>query len=250
MSSRALLRVPPIALVCILASGSAALSWPLKLIAPRLQAKFRNAAFGWWGRVMCRIMGMRVKVEGQAPRGKFFLVANHVSYVDIMLIASQAPAAFVAKSELARWPILGSMFYTVDTIFIDRARKRDLLRVMRRVEDCRRRGLGILVFPEGTSSKGEGILRFKPSLLQLAAAQDDPVHYATLHYQVAGEEPAHKLVCWWDDTPFLSHFMRLLSLPYFEATLRFGDEPILAGDRKILAERLRSAMSESFTPID
>ncbi len=249
MSPRVLLRVPLVALVSLLASGSATVSWPLKLVAPRRQAAIRNAIFRWWGRSMCRIMGMRVEVEGRVPSGRFFLVANHVSYVDIMLIASQAPAAFVAKSELARWPILGTMFYTVDTIFIDRGRKRDLLRVMRRVESCLERGLGILIFPEGTSGKGEEISRLKPSLLQLAVAQGLPVHYATLSYRAPGEAPAQRVICWWDATPFITHFMRLLSLPYFEATLRFGSEPVLADNRKVLAQRLRAAMAESFTPI-
>ncbi len=198
---------------------------------------------------MCRIMGLRVEVEGEAPQGRFYLVANHVSYVDIVLLASLIPAAFVAKADLARWPILGWMFLSADTIFIDRGRKRDLLRVMKRVQKCLDRELGVLVFPEGTSSKGEEVLRFKPSLLQLAAERGHAVHYATLSYRAPGRRPAHQMVCWWDDTPFVRHLLRLLGLPYFEASVRFGNEPIHAGDRKQLAQQLRSAMAASFTPM-
>ncbi len=245
MSLRALLRLPAILLVSVLASVTMTVARPLILVAPRRQLAIRNAAFRWWGRTLCRIMGMRVEVEGEAPTGRFFLVANHVSYVDIILLASQISAAFVAKASLASWPLLGLMFLGADTIFINRARKRDLLRVMERVRGCLERDLGILIFPEGTSGKGEEILRFKSPLLQLAAERDQPVHYATLSYRAPGEEPTHRIVCWWDDTPFLSHLSRLLDLPYFEATVCFGRAPIHAGDRKVLAEQLRSAMTES-----
>jgi 1-acyl-sn-glycerol-3-phosphate acyltransferase len=246
---RALLRVPAVFLVSLLAAGTMTVVRPLILVAPRRQLAIRNAAFRWWGRVMCRIMGLRVEVEGETPTGRFFLVANHVSYVDVILLASQVPAAFVAKISLARWPLLGWMFLAADTIFIDRARKRDLLRVLDRVRGCLKRDLGVLIFPEGTSGKGEEIMRFKSPLLQLATEERQPVHYVTLTYRAPGRRPAHEVVCWWNDTPFLYHLLRLLGLPYFEATVRFGREPVLAGDRKALAEELRSAMTASFTPI-
>lgn len=249
MSLRVLLRVPAVAFVSLLASGTMLVVQPLTLVAPRLQLALRNAAFLWWGKAMCRIIGLRVEVEGEAPSGRFFLVSNHLGYIDIILLASQTSAAFVAKATLARWPILGWMFFTADTIFINRASKRDLLRVMGRVRGCLERDLGVLIFPEGTSGKGEEILRFKPSLLQLAAEQNQPVHYVTLTYRAPGDLPAHQTICWWDDTPFLSHLLRLFGLPYFEATVCFGKEPILAGDRKILAERLRASMTETFTPV-
>ncbi len=249
MSLRAILRGPAILLVSVLASVTMTITRPLIMIVPRRQLAIRNAAFLWWGRVMCRIMGIRVRVEGQPPRGRFFLVANHVSYVDIIVLASQITAAFVAKASLARWPLLGLMFLSADTIFINRGLKRDLLRVMEQVRDCLGRDLGILVFPEGTSGKGEEILRFKSPLLQLAAERDQAVHWVTLSYRAPGDRPAHQTVCWWDDTHFLKHLVRLLGLPDFEATLRFGQAPIQAGDRKVLAERLRAAMTESFTPI-
>ncbi len=246
---RVLLRLPFVFLACCLASGTMVAARPLVWIAPRLQLKIRNAAFLCWGRAMCRIMGMRVDVEGEPPAGRFYLVANHVSYVDIILLASQISAAFVAKADLSRWPVLGWMFLSADTIFIDRGRRRDVLRVMKRVQKCLDRELGVLVFPEGTSGKGEEILRLKPPLLQLAAEQGQPVHHATLTYRTQGERPAHQVVCWWDDTPFVLHFLRLLGLPGFEASVRFGGEPVLAADRKALATQLRSAMEASFTPI-
>ena len=246
---RALLRVPLVLLVSALASGTILAVRILRPVVPRVQLAIRNAVFRTWGKTLCRIMGMRIEVEGTPPSGGFFLVTNHVGYVDIMLLASQVAATFIAKADLRRWPILGWMFSSADTIFIDRTRRKDILRVMERVKGCLDRGLGVLLFAEGTSGKGEEVLRLKPSLLELAAAERYPVHYAILTYRTPGEIPAHQMVCWWDDTPFVTHFVRLLGLPSFEATLRFGSEPILASDRKTLAEQLRSAMAETFTPV-
>ncbi len=249
MSLRTFLRLPLVVLVTLLAHVTIFVSAPLKSVAPRRQLRIRNTAFRRWGRRMSRIMGMRITVEGSPPSGRFFMVANHVSYVDIILLASQVGSAFVAKADLRGWPLLGWIFATADTIFIDRARKKDLLRVMALVKKCLDRGLGVLIFPEGTSGKGQEVLRLKPSLLQLAADEGYPVHYATLSYRTNGETPAHRLVCWWDATPFVTHFLRLLGARGFEATLRFGTEPVQAGDRKALAEKLRAVMAASFTPV-
>ncbi len=248
-SVRILFRAPLIALVSLLASGMILASAALRPFLPALQLRLRNASFRWWGRQLCRLMGIKVEVEGLPPTGPFFLVANHVSYVDIILLAALVDCAFVAKADLRAWPLLGWAFRNADTIFIDRGRKKDLLRVMQQVRGYLDRGIGVLIFPEGTSSKGEEILPLKASLLEIAAEATKPVHFATLSYRTQGGMPAHKAVCWWDDTPFVVHLLRLLGLPSFEASVTFGTQPLAANDRKTLAEQLRSAMAERFTPI-
>lgn len=211
----------------------------------------RNWAFRLWGRGLCRIFGMRIEVEGTPPCGAFFLVANHLSYLDIPLIATQVDAAFVAKSDLRHWPGLGAIFGAADTIFIDRSRKRDVVRVMQMVDKEIRKGLGVLLFPEGTSGKGDEILKFKPSILEFACVQKMPIHWVTLHYEAPqGELPAQRSVCWWGNEGFLPHYRRLVALPQFRAVLRFGSEPVAHDDRKVLAESLRLAMIERFTPVE
>ncbi len=248
-SLRVLLRAPLIALATLLAHSTVLASLLLKPFAPDLQLRVRNAVFLWWGRRISNLIGMRITVEGRPPKGEFVLVANHVGYIDIVLLASQIEATFIAKSSLRRWPLFGWAFRAADTIFIDRGRKKDLLRVLREVHKQLDRGLGIMVFPEGTSGPGEKILPLKPSLLRLAVERDYPVHHVTLSYRAPGPTPVHELICWWDDTPFLTHLLRLLGHPYFEATLRFGAEPIRAADRKLLAAQLHSAMERNFVPM-
>lgn len=211
----------------------------------------RDAAFRFWARWSCRIFGVRLEVSGKPPTGAFFLVSNHVSYLDIMVLGSEAGGAFIGKADLKGWPVLGWMFEAADSIFIDRSRKMDLLRVMQRVDEMRRDGYGIVLFPEGTSGRGDCLLRFKPPLLQYPAERDLPVHYATLSYRSPkGYPTAQEAICWWGDAPFAPHFWRLLHLPWLETTLQFGESPVHHPDRKRLASDLHEAMSEQFLPMD
>lgn len=193
---------------------------------------------------------MRVTVEGSPPAAPFLLVSNHLSYMDIILLAMVVDAAFVAKADLRSWPALGRVFATADTIFIDRGRRRDVVRVTERIHHELARGLGVVVFPEGTSTKGDGMLPFKPPLLDFAARRDHPVHYAAISYTTAaGDGPASRLICWWGDTPFLPHILELLRLERFDARLAFGGAPIHDGDRKALARKLREATERCFIPV-
>ena len=226
---------------------SLVVSLPLKRVARRGQLRFRNAVFRFWGRVVSRTMGARVRVEGQPPAGAFFLVTNHQSYIDIPLLGSIVDAAFVAKADLRAWPLMGRAFQVADTIFIDRGRRRDVLRVMERMESSLERSLGVVLFPEGTTSDGSQVLRFKPSLLELPARQEAPVRYASISYRTATGAPSTRdAVCWFGNAPFGPHFWQLVQLEHFEATVRFGPEPIAAGERKALADRLHHAISASF----
>ncbi len=224
---------------------------PLRRWAPPRHLRWRNAVFRRWGRGMLWILGARVRVEGSPPQGSFFLVANHTSYVDIFLLGSRVEAAFVAKADLRGWPIVGKILAAADTIFIDRGLRSDVVRVMDLIHRDLARGLGVVLFPEGTSGKGDVLLPFKPSLLQLPARDQLPVSFASLHYQTRpGAPPAHQVVCWWGDASFSPHLWQLLRLDGFEATLRFGAAPVAANDRKELATRLHAGIGEIFEPME
>jgi 1-acyl-sn-glycerol-3-phosphate acyltransferase len=247
---RVFLRAPAILAVTLLSYLGIVASLPLRRFAAARQLRLRNAIFRAWARLCARIVGLRVEVEGVPPRGGFLLVSNHVSYMDVILLATRLDAAFVAKADLRGWPVLGRAFAVADTIFIDRSRRRDVLRVMEQVGRELDRGLGVVIFPEGTSGKGDGILRFKPSLLDYAARRDLPVHFVALSYATPdGYGPPSRLVCWWGDAPFLPHFLELLRLPSFQARLVFGEAPVHDGDRKALAGALRGAVAERFAPM-
>jgi 1-acyl-sn-glycerol-3-phosphate acyltransferase len=210
----------------------------------------RARVFQRWSRGAAWILGLRVEQRGTPPRPPFILVSNHMSYVDIVLLGTQVPGIFVAKSEVADWPLIGWMCKSVDTIFIDREQKRDIPRVMTQVETTIAGGTGVVVFPEGTSGNGEGVLRFNPSLLEAAARSQMPVYHATLYYETLPDSPpAQEAICWWGGAEFGPHGLKLIRLPRFHGRVTFGKEPIQAATRKELALLLRTAVLRNFEPI-
>lgn len=248
---RLLWRLPILITITAVSYFGLLLLLPLRRLAPALQVKLRNRIFQFWARTLAATMGMRVTCEGTPPEGAFVLVSNHMSYMDIILIASRLDAAFVAKADLHGWPLLGRAFAAADTIFIDRGRRRDLVRVMDRMDAQLARGLGVVVFPEGTSGRGDEVLPFKPSLLQLAARDGRAVHWACIGYRSRDGQPkAEDAICWWGDAPFTPHIIGLLGMPGFDATLQFGSESVQHNDRKQLATALREAIQSHFTPVD
>jgi 1-acyl-sn-glycerol-3-phosphate acyltransferase len=223
---------------------------PFVAAFPDATRRWRARNFGGWARRVARVVNLEIKASNPPPVSPFLLVANHLTYVDIAVLESQVDCAFIAKSEVAGWPILGSICRSLSTIFIDRGKKRDILQAMSKAEETLNKGLGVVLFAEGASSQGATVAPFKPSLLEFAARSRIPVHYATISYAVPlGEIPAEQSVCWWNDMSFPKHIFRLLQVRRFEATVTFGLRPIQAADRHVLAAELWSAVHSQFTPV-
>jgi 1-acyl-sn-glycerol-3-phosphate acyltransferase len=218
--------------------------WP----GPRVRQQ--GAAYRFWCRALCRIFGVRVRSSGRPPGPPFFLVSNHLSYVDILVLGTELPCVFVAKAEIDRWPLFGALCRSVNTIFIDRRAKRELPKVIAEIEGMLAAGQGVVIFPEGTSSAGCEVMPFRSPLLELPAKMGYPVHQATLAYRVPeGEVPVHLSVTWWGEMPLGAHLREFLRLPRVEASLRFGTGAIADEDRKRLADRLWQAVAERFEPM-
>jgi len=225
-------------------------AFALLLPAPRLRRPARNAIFRVWARICLRVIGGRVRVEGQPPRPPFLLVCNHLGYVDIPVLAACTDVWFVAKMEMRSWPLVGMLCRSVGTIFIDRQLGRDVLRVNRLIEDVLADGYGVVLFPEGTSTQGFEVRRFRTSLLDHPARTGMPVHAAALTYRTPpGGPPAHLSVCWWGDAPLFAHAQRLFELRRFDIVVRFGPEAVTGRDRKKLAADLHRAVERLFEPV-
>jgi 1-acyl-sn-glycerol-3-phosphate acyltransferase len=211
---------------------------------------WRQLIFKAWASAFARIANMKIEILGTPPKAPFFLVCNHLSYVDIPALRAAADGVFVAKGEIESWFMAGRIVRDMGTIFINRQNKRDIPRagelIIRRLDD----GEGVMVFPEGTSTKGEEILPFNSSFLEFAARTDLPVSYCSIYYKTPdGEMPASEAVCWWDETTFLDHMLRLFSVKGFTAVINFGDAPIAHPNRKRLAQELHEKVREKFIPV-
>lgn len=211
---------------------------------------WRQFILGLWSRAWVRINRIDIEVIGKPPEPPFFLVSNHLGYIDIPVVRSVAKGVFVAKHEIGNWWAFGKMIRNMGTIYVDRERRRSIPRAGGEVIERLNSGEGVIVFPEGTSSKGEDILPFNSSFLEFASKTDIPVSYLSLTYRTPdGEPPPSESVCWWDETPLLAHILRVLALPRFTAILSFGDDLVVNPDRKELAAELRSKVSERFIPM-
>ncbi|HEY7546615.1 MAG TPA: lysophospholipid acyltransferase family protein [Blastocatellia bacterium] len=214
------------------------------------KTRWRNFVFRTWARGTARLTGIKINLRGMPPRPPFFLVSNHLGYLDVVVMAACLDCIFIAKRDVESWPLIGFLCRQVDTIFIDRENRRDVVRVNSLIEKALIEGRGVVLFAEGTSTEGRAVAPFNPALLHSAAKSAFPVSYSAVSYRAAtGEPPAHLSVCWWGDMTFADHLFRLFQLSSIEATLSFGSEPIVEGDRKLLANELWRAVNEQFIPV-
>lgn len=229
--------------------GIYGLWWAGSWFVPNKQL-WRQIIFHWWSRSFAIIARMEIEVVGTPPKPPFFLVCNHVSYVDIPALRLAANGIFVAKSEVKDWFLVGRMIVDMGNVFINRKNRRDIPRAGAEVIRKLNEQEGVILFPEGTSTKGEAILPFNSSFLEFAAAADLPVSFAAVHYATpAGSPTPSERVCWWDDTGFLKHLWLLFSVSSFKAIVTFGEEPVTDTDRKELAARLQERVEEVFVPM-
>jgi 1-acyl-sn-glycerol-3-phosphate acyltransferase len=193
---------------------------------------------------------MEIEVIGEPPKPPFFLVTNHLSYVDIAALRATVEGVFVAKVEVRDWFLAGRIVSDMGVIFIDRKNRRDIPRAGEQIIERLNAGEGVIVFPEGTSTKGEDILPFNSSFLEFASKTDLPVSYASISYRTpAGSPPASMMICWWEDISFMAHLFRLFTLKSYTAILDFGDESVVNPDRKQLASELHRRVREKFIPV-
>ncbi|MFO1119727.1 MAG: lysophospholipid acyltransferase family protein [Rhodospirillales bacterium] len=213
-----------------------------------------------WCRALCRIAGLRLRVTG-APRnhGPTLFVVNHCSYLDIPVIARDADATFVAKAEVARWPLFGQAAQLTRTLFIQRvggeakAQGRLLL-------DRLAQGENLLLFAEGTSTDGAGVAPFKSSLFaiveQAGTGSDLQVQPVSITYArtLDGKPligPWRELYCWFGDATMFPHLWRMLSLKGAEVEVHFLAPIVPAGaSRKELARRAQAAVAASVAEVN
>lgn len=243
---RASLRFPAFVVATFAVYG---LWWVVSWFVPNKQL-WRQVIFHWWSRSFAILARMEVETIGKPPKPPFFLVSNHLSYVDIPALRLAANGVFVAKSEVKDWFLAGAMIRNMGNVFINRKNRRDIPRAGAEVIKKLSEGEGVILFPEGTSTKGESVLAFNSSFLEFASSTDLPVSYASVRYVTpeGGPTPSER-ICWWDDTTFLAHLYRLFSLPSFKAVITFGEEPVTDIDRKKLAATLHQRVEEVFIPM-
>jgi 1-acyl-sn-glycerol-3-phosphate acyltransferase len=153
------------------------------LVFPRLDEAQRNARVELWSARMLRLMGVALRVEGAPPsRGPVLLVANHISWLDILVMHAARHCRFVAKSEVRHWPLIGRLATGGGTLYIERESRRDAMRVVHHMAESLARGEIVAVFPEGTTGDGITLLPFHANLIQAAVSTGAPVQPLALKF--------------------------------------------------------------------
>jgi 1-acyl-sn-glycerol-3-phosphate acyltransferase len=165
------------------------------------EAKLDRIKIDWSGKLL-RILGIQLVVQGQARPGAKLVVANHVSWLDIVAINSVVPSRFVSKAEVANWPLLGRLVTAAGTLYLVRERRRDAMRVLGLIAKGLQEGHTVAVFPEGTTGEGREVMPFHANMLQAAIDAPSVVQPIVLRYS----DPQHKvspLVAYVGDTSLL-----------------------------------------------
>jgi 1-acyl-sn-glycerol-3-phosphate acyltransferase len=212
--------------------------WLLRLDGPRTLERRAQWVQHSAQRII-RCLGIECTVEGQPPASGL-VVANHLSYLDILALSAAMPCFFVSKVEVGGWPFFGRAARSGGTIFLDRASVASAHRVAAEMTKRFKMPIAVpvLLFPEGTSTDGSKVLRFHSRLIDPAVAMGAPVTAAAVRYVIHDGTPEREL-CWYDDATFTGHLWKVLGVAGFEAEVRFG-EPRIYADRREAADQTRT----------
>ena len=175
-------------------------------------------------RLVCRLLGVRCDVIGStAADGPLLIVSNHVSWLDILVLSTVAPVSFVAKREVAGWPIFGTLARLQRTVFVDRARRQAVRASHDEMSGRLAAGDTLVLFPEGTSSDGRRVLPFKTSFFAAAGLPGVKVQPVSLAYRGHRNMPMNRRLlpsyAWYGEMELIPHLLGALSRGPIEVTV-------------------------------
>jgi 1-acyl-sn-glycerol-3-phosphate acyltransferase len=228
-----------------LATGTAIATYIALLSRLGRRPDWISAVTRRWYRRLCVILGLRIRVEGRLDPG-CLLIGNHVSWLDIPALGAQGEFGFLSKSEVRDWPLIGWLAETAGTHFIERGANRiDEISAMLR---CRiAQGHTLMIFPEGTTSDGTGVLRFHPRLFELARDARLEIQPVAIAYRRAADGQLDTVAPFIGDDTLLAHLLRVIRHPGLMVEIRFLP-PLPSGEeasRRALAERTRGAILDA-----
>jgi 1-acyl-sn-glycerol-3-phosphate acyltransferase len=212
---------------------------------PSLPTAGRHARIAWWSAKMMRVLGMELRVQGTFRPGAKLIVANHISWIDIMAIHAVCPEArFVSKADVQHWPLVNRLVSSAGTLYIERERRRDALRVVHQMAEALTAGQTVAVFPEGTTGDGQALLPFHANLLQAAIATATPVQPVALRFSDARHAVSPAALFVGETTLAQSLWMLACGRGLVAHVQVLPAEGSAHADRRALAEHLRGVIAD------
>jgi 1-acyl-sn-glycerol-3-phosphate acyltransferase len=211
-------------------------------VFPRLNEPQREARVQAWSLKTLALLGVRLEVRGQPPQsGPVLLVANHISWLDILVMHAARYCRFVSKADVKRWPLIGRLATGGGTIYIQRESRRDALRVVHHMAESLARTEVVAVFPEGTTGDGLELLPFHGNLVQAAISASAPAQPVALSFLDTRTRSHSHSPSFVGDETFLGSVWRTVSGPSVTAVVHYGEPQQAQGrDRRAWATDLRS----------
>lgn len=211
---------------------------------PMLTSQQREDAIRVWSQRMLRVCRVELDTLGALQPPPCLLAVNHVSWLDIIALNALQPTRFVAKSDIDHWPLLGVLARGAGTLFIERERPRDAMRVVHHMAEALRQGQRVSVFPEGTTSDGSTILPLHANLFQAAASSDTPVQPVLLRYLDARTGNYARAPAYVGDETMLGTLWRMACAGPLRVQVHCLDA-VESNDRRELSHAVQSALTHA-----
>ena len=215
--------------------------WIIRTEYARLTPAQTQLLLREWTRQMLRILHVELVVQGSPPdRGPVLQLANHMSWLDILVMNAARPTRFVSKADARHWPLLGTLVTAAGTLYIERENRRDAMRVVHRMTDRLREGDILSVFPEGTTGDGRSLLPFHANLLQAAISANAPVVPVALRFVDSRTGAPHDAPVYVGDTTLIGSIWTTLCASHLRAVVHYGEPQTFQGrDRRTWANDVR-----------
>jgi 1-acyl-sn-glycerol-3-phosphate acyltransferase len=218
--------------------------WTIRTEFGRLTPSQTQLLVREWTRRMLVILGVELVVQGTPPaHGPLLQVANHVSWLDILVMNAARPSRFVSKADAQHWPLLGALISGAGTLYIERGSRRDAMRMVHHMAERLELGDILSVFPEGTTGDGSALLPFHANLLQAAIAARAPVLPVALRFVDSRTGLPHPAPVFVGETTLIGSIWSTLSADGLRAVVRYGEPQADQGrDRRTWAHDLRAEL--------
>ena len=215
--------------------------WTIHVRFPQLSPEQREARVQAWALQFLALWGIHLKVLGRpVDNGPALIVANHISWLDILVMHAARHCRFVSKSDIRDWPLVGMLATGAGTLYIERTSRKDALRMVKDMADAMRNGDVVAVFPEGTTSDGRELLPFYGNLIQAAILAEAPVQPMSLKFIDAQTGEPSFAPCYIGDDTLIGSMWRTLKARRIEAVVHFGEPQAAMGrGRRVWAQDLR-----------
>lgn len=219
-------------------------AWTIRREFPYLSATQKEERIQAWALELLARLAIKLIVKGQPSQaGPVLLVANHISWLDIIVMHAARHCRFISKADVGHWPLVGTLATGASTLYIERGSSRDAMRVVHKMKQSLEQGDVLAVFPEGTTGDGTLVLPFHGNLLQAAISADAPAQPVALQFADEATGAVSFAPCYVGDDTLVRSVWRTLRSRGVVAKVHFGMPQLALGrDRRVWAADLRTAV--------